>query len=1059
MRLHSSLLSAGAAALLIAGLPGVAAADPPGAPGTGASAAGSKLVEVDLVTGDTVMITPDGQVGFRPGEGRSGTRYLTYFKGEGADRDRYLVPADALEPLRAGVLDERLFDITDLVADGYAGQPLPLIVRDAPGKFAAAAADEGLWDKVKRSRVERVWLDGKSRVTLAESVPQIGAPAAWQSGYTGKGVTVAVLDSGYDPTHPDLAGHVTAAKDFTGTSPEAIDGHGHGTHVASTVAGSGAASGGKYKGVAPDAKLLIAKVCSNAGECADSDIIAGLQWAAENGASVVNLSLGGNPTDGTDPLSTAVNEITERTGMLVVVASGNFGCRECVGNPGSADKALTVGSVTKQDTLSDFSSQGPRVGDGALKPDLAAPGTAITAARAKGTAMGTPVGDGYTTADGTSMASPHVAGAAALLKQVHPDWTAARLKAALMSSAKGLTDLDVFQQGAGRVDVATAVSATITPDTGSLSYGKFSAPYTENPGAKNVTYTNDTGKDVTLNLAVTGDAMFAVDRATVTVPAHGSASVALSATVIGGTIGVHGAVLTATADGVSVRTPMGAVLEPETHELKIEIKSRNGGPITGSGPMGAFGMVYGIDGPRFAEWVSFDSEGRGSIRVPPGRYQVAASVAEGGDKPAVTTFADDLSVTADTTMPVDLTKGELVDVAVDAKDAQLYQTMDAVNGVGADGQVRYAFNIFAYNGTPTYLVPNAEPGLGFTFIHATTLGSPKGAANPYAYSLFHTLTGNTVPGRTTFTKHDNELAREDAVYDSQGVVTTGKRVDWNLDNGFFSIDEPGVAAPGRRTEYFTPGTWIGTYQLGTTTVGGYEYAQRDPVRKAGTTTAVVWGRAPLGVGQVSNFRDGGYVAFIPAMYDDANPEVWLADGKSSTSTGSAKLTIDGKEVPLDGFGACVRQAQLPEGTAGAFEFTCDSHRVNEFSKIGTASSATWKFHSAPTTAMTEMPMLGVRLSSPTVVNGFAPARQVQKLDLDVFRTGATGAIGTRQLTFEVSYDDGKTWKPVPVGRFGDHAFTLLAHPKGAQFVSTRITAADGDGNSVTQTTIRSYGLS
>ncbi|MFE2094582.1 S8 family serine peptidase [Streptomyces sp. NPDC059460] len=100
-------------------------------------------------------------------------------------------------------------------------------------------------------------------MTLDQSVPQIGAPEAWAAGYDGTGTKVAVLDTGIDPDHPDVAGRVKKTQNFT-DDPDAVDHHGHGTHVASTIAGSGAASGGKYKGVAPGADLYIGKVLNHA---------------------------------------------------------------------------------------------------------------------------------------------------------------------------------------------------------------------------------------------------------------------------------------------------------------------------------------------------------------------------------------------------------------------------------------------------------------------------------------------------------------------------------------------------------------------------------------------------------------------------------------------------------------------------------------------------------------------------------------------------------------------------------------------------------------------------
>ena len=197
----------------------------------------------------------------------------------------------------------------------------------------------------------KVWLNGTVRATLEDSVPQIHAPEAWAQGYDGTGATVAVLDTGYDPEHPDLAGQVKGVQDFTGTSEAAVDDNGHGTHVAATIAGTGEASSrGEGTGVAPGAALLIGKVLDAGGGGSYDQIIAGMEWAAHSGADVVSMSLGGDATDGSDPMSQAVDRLTEETGTLFVVAAGNAGPGEgTVLNPGAAASALTVGAVDKND--------------------------------------------------------------------------------------------------------------------------------------------------------------------------------------------------------------------------------------------------------------------------------------------------------------------------------------------------------------------------------------------------------------------------------------------------------------------------------------------------------------------------------------------------------------------------------------------------------------------------------------------------------------------------------------------------------------------------------------
>jgi subtilisin family serine protease len=310
--------------------------------------------------------------------------------------------------------------------------------------------------------IERIWLDLPVHTWLDTSVPLLGVPKAWATGLRGKGMTIAVVDTGADVTHPDLAGRVIATMDFTGQGFS--DGHGHGTHVCGIAAGSGAASGGKYTGVAPEASLMVAKVLKADGAGFTSDVMAGLEWAVDQRAHVINLSLGSSgPADGTDALSAACDAAWGR-GVVVCVAAGNDGPGSgTVGSPGSARKVITVGATDDVDAIAGFSSRGPTQ-DGRQKPDICCPGVGIAAPRAAGTAMGSAVDDRYTRASGTSMATPHASGAAALILQANPAFTPDQVKGRLMETAKNL-GLDGNTQGAGRASVATALGLDGNGDT------------------------------------------------------------------------------------------------------------------------------------------------------------------------------------------------------------------------------------------------------------------------------------------------------------------------------------------------------------------------------------------------------------------------------------------------------------------------------------------------------------------------------------------------------------------------------------------------------------------
>ncbi|MEV7994465.1 S8 family serine peptidase [Streptomyces sp. NPDC086077] len=242
----------------------------------------------------------------------------------------------------------------------------------------------------------------------------------------------------------------------------------------------------------PGARLHIGKALDNSGSGQDSWVLAAMEWAArDQKAKVVSMSLGGGPTDGTDPLSTAVNNLSAETGALFTIAAGNSFRNFTVGAPGAADAALTVGAVDSADALAGFSSRGPRVGDFAVKPEITAPGVDVLAARSQ-----LAPGEGfYTTMSGTSMATPHVAGVVALLAVEHPDWTGAQLKDALVSTAKPTPDHIPFDGGNGRVDAVAATRATVYA-TGVVSVGLHEVPAA--PGTtvdREVTYTNTGARD------------------------------------------------------------------------------------------------------------------------------------------------------------------------------------------------------------------------------------------------------------------------------------------------------------------------------------------------------------------------------------------------------------------------------------------------------------------------------------------------------------------------------------------------------------------------------------
>ncbi|MFG2428593.1 S8 family peptidase [Streptomyces sp. NPDC048590] len=600
---------------------------PSGPTGTpSALAATGEPHAVTLVTGDRVLMKGDELMSVTGSDGRP-VEYQTRQEGESL----FVVPLDATRYIAEGRVDEALFDVRTLIEYGYddaGSDSVPLLATYAKGAMTARAAalpasdatrtfpDLGVaaltapkdsaavfWRAVTASGGSRsastpakIWLDRKVSASLDRSVPQIGAPDAWKAGHTGKGIKVAVLDTGWDPTHPDLDGRVSASKDFTGKG-NTVDGHGHGTHVASTVGGTGAASSGRNKGVAPDADLIVGKVLSDSGSGPTSAVIAGMEWAVAEGADVVSMSLGsetGGKCD--DPLADAVNTLSDSTSALFVMAAGNAGPgASTVGTPGCARGALTVAAADRDLSTASFSSRGDVYdGEGAHygKPDITAPGVGIVAARAAGTSMGAPVDERYTAASGTSMATPHVAGAAAILAQGHPDLRGAALKRALTSSVRpGAKDFPLAQ-GAGFLDVARGDSATLTGPA-AVDGGTLAWPHTGGQAVRRtLTWDNGGDKDVNLDLATetfdpsgkpapAGSA--SLDRDSVTVPAHGSASATLTMSASDGlpddSYGEMTGRVTATGtDGARSVTAFGFHAAPHMVTLTFKGTNRAGDP-------------------------------------------------------------------------------------------------------------------------------------------------------------------------------------------------------------------------------------------------------------------------------------------------------------------------------------------------------------------------------------------------------------------------------------------------------------------------------------------------
>ena len=309
-----------------------------------------------------------------------------------------------------------------------------------------------------------------------QSLSQTGAPYLWDLGLNGSGVVVAVLDTGIDKTHPDLNDlddnpstddpkviNETSFIDFNFDGiidEDTSDNVGHGTHVAGIISGTGEASDYKYRGIAPGSNVMNVKVLSTYGGY-NSWIIQGIEYAVygEDGeentgdeADIISMSLGGSGFID-DIIIQAVDAAWDMN-KTVVIAAGNSGDDfSTVDSPGLSAKAITVGAVDSNDQVTGFSSRGPTP-DLRTGVDICAPGVNIISARANISSLSAIEGN-YTSKSGTSMATPFVAGAIALLLQSKPDLTPIMIKTALVISAADL-GVSSYIQGAGRLDINAA---------------------------------------------------------------------------------------------------------------------------------------------------------------------------------------------------------------------------------------------------------------------------------------------------------------------------------------------------------------------------------------------------------------------------------------------------------------------------------------------------------------------------------------------------------------------------------------------------------------------------
>lgn len=1072
---------------------------------------------VTLINGDTIMVSVDAAG--TPSAILPSTRdYYTRI----VDKDLYVFPADAQSLLKNGTLDPQLFNVTSLIRQGYDdanSKTLPLIMQgrttvlarstgvevtadleslDATAvnisKDSAAKSYQQLLGSKARSAktVTKIWLDARFTPTETEldpatGVEQAGAKEAWDLGFDGQGTKVAVLDTGFDAKHPDLAKQVAQSKDFTGEGVQ--DTQGHGTHVASTIAGSGAADAAKV-GMAPKSQLLVGKVLGTHGG-QSSWIIEGMEWAIDQGADVVSMSLGSEqPTDCKDPMSLATEELTKQNKTLFVIAAGNSGARETVSSPGCVEDVLTVGAVDSSGAPADFSSHGATLEGHNLKPDLAAPGVAIA-----GAATGT---GGYVKMSGTSMATPHVAGAAALLAQAHPDYTAQQLKAALVSSVKEDAQGDVYTEGSGELWTPAAINTTLTSDV-SVELGQLEWPHTKKQSStEKVTYTNSSDKPVKLNLQLedlTGadgkkvpSSLIKLGAKQITVPANGTASVDVTASgdvknLRDDAYGEIGARITATAvdSEASAVTSVGFWLAPEMVDLTIKSIDRNGEPATN-------GMLDITDMHQPARALNYLDGQDLKLRVRTGDYLLSSFISTEG-KDGERSFAyvgkPEQSITKDTTVVLDARETSKISVEAD-RPTQLRSGSLAVDRSWDErwriASAVYSRDVDALYASPTDKVKNGE----FAFGSYLRAGDPEVPVNEsgYVYNLAY-VENDRVSKDQSHQAPDSALGAVDENWYAQ-KGKPWRAEEWTRvvpqEDGttpLFTSSSSPISTPATRTSYYSADVrWQQLTQSGP--VFQFPDIWLDSVKsyEAGSTSSTEFFKLPTHTGMAFDDegatarvaeRQGSLIGFSFPQWKDSvvgrNAIAGFADlgkmdiyendkliGESSVAGGQARLSTQNPEIRVE-----VDQQRT---------------RRDSYWDLGLRTRTSFTFDSPASADSQEV--LALPVAIPLIdaeVDSYNRAPNEKDFAVDVSLLGQEGydPKGITSLKAQVNYDvhapldetkpQDFSWTDAEVVQ-KDGAYQVLVDNTLASngFVTLRLQIEDGTGSKIDQTIEHLYSV-
>jgi len=1030
---------------------------------------------VTLVTGDVVIVSelPGKQIGIAvvradPNNAKRGFQRITNSKGT------YVIPTD----ISLDKLDIELFNVEYLAKEEYdkmknlpvmvttfdvsmqAEQSITKDIQAFNGRVKASfkgistlALDlptstlgKSVQSLLERPYVKKIWLDKKVHACLSDSVPLIGGPELWNSGYNGSGIEIAIIDTGIDCTHPDLDDlddnpntydpKVIRKVNFSSDNTT-DDLRGHGTHCAGIAAGTGALSGGKNRGVAPGAKLWNVKVLNQYGWGEDSWVISGIDYAAYgpdgiahsgDEADVISMSLGGDPTDGSDPASLAADRAV-RLGVVVVIAAGNGENYLQVGSPGDAKQVITVGASTKQDEIAVFSSRGPTL-DYRVKPDVLAPGVFINS-----TVPRNLTGTYYQLKSGTSMAAPHVAGCAALMLQACKTLPAGLsinnyIKDMLISTAKDL-GYDVYTQGGGRIQVPCAASTDILADPATISF--CDAPKQGNEMNATVTFYNlNATSDHVLNLtmSVTDFAGNVVNcaglNATVLCIAPNSKAAVFLAINTSCPSSLYSGRIYASIDGkTSVQVIFGIA---KMNHVTIILKDKYGNSVQDRSI-----YVIGDPGiPDFSILGLYPSENV-TLSVLSGTYYVFGYRNDPVTNEPIWTLADNVSINSDIIITLD-----------EGRNFKIDFNPNKANQIMADRWVLFKHSTFIfesggliYPGNTAAYVSATKVPVSFSYCYypkAYYNASDRWSLNtPEWHNLVYGL--EEVSKNVTFTADYNNLVQRTTDYKMAEQLGTGNIIQWVGEpntywhgSSVFNVD-----LPQRRIEWLcpSPASHIGIYgspQTGLWITSPLSYAPKS-------RPYIAFGEHPFVSGLSLNFAEENFT-IGNALCADTSEDEYRSAGDLAIFSGGVQvfsMTVKGwflLTVHFHGILALTIVARsygspfLSKNTITELSFTTDFTRDCQPPKIKMK------------------------------VKGSDMGCRVPQGEVSVNVTVTDENLLT-STSLEYSIDDGKTWaKAIVRDVIGDTYQYSLRTIYDNTYVSLRFNATDSMGNRISQTTFR-----